>query len=91
MANNLGLIDAWFWEHKTHPKQGRIFKICTYLNSARQGEEDIEAGFLISRCDVEIRQSCEINVRGVLLGMPAKSREVVCAHTIASSDDTRKK
>ena len=30
------------------------FKICTYLDSARQGEEDIEAGFSISRCDVGI-------------------------------------
>jgi len=45
IVNIQGPIDGCFQEHITHLKHGWIFKICTYLDSARQGEEDIEAGF----------------------------------------------
>jgi hypothetical protein len=42
------------------PKTGLIFKIVAYLDSAHQGEEDIEAGFSISRCGVEKYQNGKI-------------------------------
>lgn len=60
MVNNRGPIDACFQEHITYPKQSRFLKICRYLDSTRQGEEDMEAGFSVSRCDVEIYESCKI-------------------------------
>ena len=75
IVNNQGLIHACFQEHITYPKRGQIFKIFAYLDSARQIEEKLEAGFLISRCNVGIYQCCKIWVRIVLLGMPAKTSE----------------
>jgi hypothetical protein len=57
------------------PKTWLIFKICTCLDSARQGEEGIEAGFF----DIALRRweiaNGKICVRSVLLGMPAKTSE----------------